>query len=85
MAEGDFSGNRAAPAKKLPTAGISEIAAAIFWSFLGVRKRKDYENDTVRISLKQVVVAGIIGGILFVVGVIFLVRMILANLGAGTA
>lgn len=58
------------------------IAAAIFWSFLGVRKRRDYERDTVSISLKQVIVAGVIGGVLFVFGVIALVKLILANAGA---
>ena len=67
------------PAKK---AGAMTIAAAIFWSFLGVRKRKDYERDTVSISLKQVIVAGVIGGVLFVFGVIALVKLILANTGA---
>lgn len=85
MASKDASDNAATEASKTSKAGMFELAAAIFWSFLGVRKRKDYENDTTRISLKQVIVAGVIGGILFVVGVIFLVRMILANLGAGTA
>lgn len=63
-------------------AGAMTIAAAVFWSFLGVRKRKDYERDTVSISLKQVIVAGIIGGVLFVCGVIALVKIILANAGA---
>ena len=60
-------------------AGAMAIAAAVFWSFLGVRKRKDYGRDTVSISLKQVIIAGVIGGVLFVFGVIALVKLILAN------
>jgi uncharacterized membrane protein len=85
MATENISGDDASPEKKNQTAGIFELAATIFWSFLGVRKRSDYEQDAVRISLKQVVVAGVIGGILFVVGVIFLVKAIMAHLGASTA
>jgi uncharacterized membrane protein len=60
------------------------IAGAVFWSFLGIRRRKDYEKDTVSISLKQVIIAGIIGGILFVAGVVVLVKVILANIGTVT-
>ena len=68
--------------KPVKKAGAMTIAAAVFWSFLGVRKRRDYERDTISISLKQVIVAGVIGGMLFVFGVIALVKVILANAGA---
>ena len=64
-----------------PKAGFFDIAGAVFWSFLGIRRRKDYEADTVNISLKQVIFAGIIGGVLFVVGIVVLVKVILANIG----
>lgn len=62
-------------------AGVGALAKAVFWAFLGIRRRQDYEADTVSISLKQVIVAGIIGGIVFVVGVVALVKIILANVG----
>ncbi|AJP47509.1 hypothetical protein PG1C_01595 [Rugosibacter aromaticivorans] len=64
-----------------PQAGFFTIVSAVFWSFLGIRRRQDYESDAASISLKQVVVAGIIGGIIFVVGVVVLVKVILANIG----
>ncbi len=67
-----------------PKAGFFAIAGAIFWSFLGIRRRQDYESDTVSISLKQVIIAGVIGGILFVVGIVVLVKVILANIGTVT-
>jgi len=56
---------------------------AVLWSFLGIRRRKEYEED-VRLSPVHVIVAGLIGGALFVIGVIVLVKLILANQGAAT-
>ncbi|MFZ2628752.1 MAG: DUF2970 domain-containing protein [Rugosibacter sp.] len=70
--------------KSSEKAGVWALAKAVFWSFLGIRRRQDYEADTASISLKQVIVAGIIGGIVFVVGVIALVKVILANVGTST-
>ena len=71
-----------APNKKTNKAGFFTVARAVFWSFLGIRRRQDYESDAASISLKQVVIAGIIGGIVFVAGVVVLVRVIVANVGA---
>jgi hypothetical protein len=53
-----------------------QVAKAVFWSFFGVRKRAAYEKDAVTLTLKQVVVAGIIGGIVFVLSLVMLVRYI---------
>ncbi len=64
-----------------PKAGFFTVASAVFWSFLGIRRRQDYESDAASISLKQVVIAGIIGCIIFVGGVVVLVRVIMANIG----
>jgi hypothetical protein len=53
-----------------------QVAKAVFWSFLGIRKRAEYEKDAVTLTLKQVVVAGIIGGVIFVLSLVMLVRFI---------
>jgi hypothetical protein len=53
-----------------------QVAKAVFWSFFGVRKRAEYEKDAVTLTLKQVVIAGIIGGIVFVLSLVMLVRFI---------
>ena len=53
-----------------------QVAKAVFWSFFGVRKRAEYEKDAVTLTLKQVVIAGIIGGIIFVLSLVMLVRFI---------
>lgn len=53
-----------------------EVAKAVFWSFLGIRKRAAHERDAVTIKPVQVIVAGLIGAIIFVLSLILLVRFI---------
>lgn len=55
-----------------------EAAKAVLWSFLGVRKRADYDRDSVSLSPVQVIVAGLIGGVLFVASLLLVVKLILA-------
>jgi Protein of unknown function (DUF2970) len=43
-----------------------QILKAIFWSMLGVRQQKGYENDVAKISLKQAIIGGLIGGLIFI-------------------
>lgn len=53
-----------------------EVARAVFWSFLGIRKRAAHERDAVTIKPVQVIVAGIIAAVIFVLGLVTLVRFI---------
>ena len=55
-----------------------QIARAVFWSFFGIRKRAAYEKDAVTLTLPQVVVAGIIGALILILGLVMLVRFILS-------
>lgn len=57
-----------------------QVAKAVFWSFLGIRKRRDYETDSVEIKPHQVVVAGLIGAAVLVVSLILLVRLVIGKL-----
>ena len=57
-------------------AGVLDVAKAVLWSFLGIRKRAAHEKDAVTIRPVQVIVAGIIGAIIFVLSLIALVRFI---------
>lgn len=62
------------PARATPL----QVARAVLWSFFGIRKRAEYEKDAVRLTLPQVVVAGLIGAAVFVLSLILLVRYILS-------
>lgn len=53
-----------------------DVAKAVFWSFFGVRKKRDYVSDSASISPVQVVVAGIVGAVLFVLTLVMIVRLV---------
>ncbi len=59
-----------------PRASFLAVAKAVFWSFFGVRKRKDYESDSVSISPVQVIIAGVIGAVLFVLALVMVVKLV---------
>lgn len=65
-----------APKKASPL----QVAKAVFWSFLGIRKRRDYESDSVELKPRQVIVAGLIGAALIVSALILLVRFVIGRL-----
>jgi len=65
-----------APKKASPL----QVAKAVFWSFLGIRKRRDYEADSVELKPRQVVIAGLIGAAVFVSSLILLVRFVIGKL-----
>jgi hypothetical protein len=58
------------------TASIPQLARCMFWGFFGVRKKKDADHDFATISLRQVVVAGIIGTIMLHLAVFGVVHII---------
>jgi hypothetical protein len=72
VAEPNHQPRQAEPRK----AGPLQVAKAVFWSFLGIRKREAHEKDAVTITPVQAIVAGIIGAVIFVFSLIMLVRYI---------
>ena len=53
--------------------GHLKAALAVFWSFFGVRKRRDYDADARSLTPAQVVIAGLIGAAVFVSTILLLV------------
>ena len=60
------------PAKATPL----QVVKTVLWSFFGIRRRAEYEKDAVRLTPPQVIVAGIIGALIFILSLIMLVRFI---------
>lgn len=56
-------------------ASLFQVVKAVLWSMLGVRQQKGYEDDAAKITLKQAVIAGIIGGFVFVATILTLVTL----------
>jgi hypothetical protein len=57
--------------------GNIKAALAIFWSFFGVRKRRDYDADAQNLTPAQIVIAGLIGGVTFVLTMLLVVYLVL--------
>jgi len=66
----------AEPQEKPRSAGPLDVAKAVFWSFLGIRKRSAHEHDAVTLKPAQVIIAGVIGAVIFVLSLVALVRFI---------
>ena len=49
---------------------------AVFWSFLGVRRRADYESDTQKLRPQHVIAAGLVSAAAFVLALFVLVKFI---------
>ena len=62
--------------QKPPIASPLQVAKAVFWSFLGIRKRSEYDRDAASLTPAQVIVAGIIGAIVLVLSLVTLVHFI---------
>ena len=61
-------------------ASLLQVAKAVFWSFLGIRKRRDYETDSVELRPKQVIIAGLIGAAILILSLLLLVRFVIGKL-----
>ena len=62
-------------------ASFFQVMKAVLWSMLGVRQQKGYEDDTAKITLKQAVIAGLIGGFIFVVYMLTFVHFVIGQMG----
>jgi hypothetical protein len=60
-------------------ASFGATMKAICWSFFGVRKRRDYEHDSANLNPLYVIVAGLVGALLFIGVLILVVRLAVAQ------
>ena len=56
-------------------ASFGATMKAVFWSFFGIRKRSDYEKDSASLNPVHVIIAGLIGVLLFIGVLVALVRV----------
>ena len=60
-----------------------QTVRAVGWSFFGVRKSVDYERDVSQINPVHVVIAGVLGALLFIALLMLLVRWVIGSGMAG--
>ena len=52
---------------------------AVFWSFFGVRKKSDYEQDAAQLNPVHVLIAGVVGALIFIATLVLVVKMVVAK------
>ena len=63
-------------------ASLRQTISAVAWSFFGVRRGKDHENDMAKLNPVHLIIAGVLGAALFVLLLLLLVRWVI---GSGVA
>jgi len=60
-------------------ASFWQTIRAVGWSFFGIRKGAEYEKDVSQLNPVHVIIAGVIGALIFVAALIMLVNWVLAS------
>ena len=60
-------------------AGFWATVRAVLWSFVGIRKRRDYQRDAAELNPVAVVVAGVLGGVIFVLTLVVIVNIVISQ------
>ena len=60
-------------------ASFGATMKTILCSFIGIRKSSDHERDTEQINPVRVLIASIIGALIFIAILIFIVKIVLAH------
>jgi len=60
-------------------ASFGATLKAVFWSFFGVRKKSDYEKDAQQLNPVHVIIAGILGAIVFIATLLIIVKSVVGK------
>ncbi len=58
---------------------LLQTVQAVAWSFFGVRRSKGLEQDVQKLNPVHVVIAGILGAVLFIAALVMLVRWVIGS------
>ncbi len=64
-------------------ASFLQTVRAVAWSFFGVRRGAEYEKDVAQLNPVHVIIAGVIGAVLFVLALLLLVQWVIGSGVAG--
>ena len=60
-------------------ASFVQTVKAVLWSFFGVRKKAEYEKDAAQLNPVHVLIAGVIGAIIFIAILLTIVHFVVAK------
>ncbi len=66
-------------ATKAPMMSFGRSIKTVAWSFLGIRKHSEYQEDLARVNPLHVIGVAIAAVLVFVVGLIFFVNWVVAK------
>jgi hypothetical protein len=61
---------------------FGQTMKAVAWSFFGVRRSAEYEKDVSQLNPVHVIIAGVLGAVMFVAALVLLVNWVI---GSGVA
>lgn len=64
--------------EKPANVSIGQIAKAVMFAFMGIRRKSDLEHDAATLKPAHVIIGGIIGAIIFVIGIMLVVRLVVS-------
>ncbi len=71
--------NQATPVADARKPSVLHSVKLVIWAFLGIRSRAGYQEDLARVNPLHVVLAGVVGALLLVAGLIGLVHWVVAK------
>lgn len=60
-------------------ASFGATLKAVFWSFFGIRKKSDYEKDAQQLNPVHVIIAGLLGALVFIATLILIVKSVVGK------
>jgi hypothetical protein len=52
---------------------------AVLWAFLGIRNKAGLQNDVASLSFVHIIIAGVLGAVLFMATLLLIVNLVVAN------
>ncbi len=63
----------------LPNMSFGRSIKTVAWSFLGIRKNSEFQQDLARVNPLHIMLVAIAGVLMFVVGLMFFVNWVVAK------
>jgi hypothetical protein len=60
-------------------ASIGATAKAVLWAFFGIRKKRDHEQDIAQLNPVHLIIAAVIGVLIFILVLVIIVNIIAAK------
>lgn len=60
-------------------ASFGATMKAVFWSFFGVRRKSDYDKDAAQLNPVHVIIAGVLGALIFIATLVIIVKAVVAQ------